>query len=126
MQSRKIGLGQLGARSAGERLRTTSEGRMWLDLQGLSLHTQADVDAFEAELRPHLLALPGKVRITVNYDRFSSDDPALPAWLELVERNRRDFFLESTRITSSALFRLPVSRSRNRRSADLHGCAMHI
>lgn len=101
----KIGLGQLGIKTAGQRLTTTPEGSMWLDLQGLSLHSTADVEAFERELRPHLLALPGKVKITVNYDRFRIADPALPAWLELVDRNRRDFFLESTRITSSALFR---------------------
>lgn len=101
----KFGLEALGPKNAAERVRYDSaQNTLYLNLEGLALFQAADVARFEAELRP-LLTFPGKVKAVINYERFTLEDAAAPAWFDLVERNTREFFCESVRVTSSAIFR---------------------
>lgn len=103
--SAKLGLARLGQRPISERVRfEPSANTLYLNLEGVHLHTEQDVARFEAELRP---LFPGhdKFAAVINYDRFALDDAASPAWFDLVARNNREFFSHSQRVTSSALFR---------------------
>jgi propionate CoA-transferase len=118
-QTERMGLSQLGQREAGQRVRYDEASQtLFLNLEGLQLHQREDVQRFEAELRPTLLA-HGKVRAVINYDRFTLGEGAAAAWFDLVERNTREFFSESVRLSSSALFRRRMEDEFARRLAPL-------
>lgn len=115
----KMGLRQLGQRPIEQRVRFDEVGNtLFLNLEGLQLQRPEDVAHFEAELTP-LLNFSGKVKAVINYDRFELSDLASPAWFDLVERNSQRFFSESSRVTTSTLFKRRMGEEFARRQAPL-------
>lgn len=101
----KIGLTRLGSKPVADRVRYDPErNTLFLNLEGLEFHQAEQVRVFEAELLPHF-HFPEKVKAVINYDRFVLGEAAAAAWFDLVERNTARYFSQSTRVTSSALFR---------------------
>jgi propionate CoA-transferase len=46
-----------------------------------------------------------KLRVIVNYDNFNLNPVALPVFFAMIEHNRANYFLSSTRYSSKAFFR---------------------
>ncbi len=81
-----------------------AHGTVYVDLEGLALYTQDDVDELAAFLDEQLSAL-GRVHAVVNYDDFVlHPDLALP-YAAMVRRNTERYFHSSTRYSSSAFLR---------------------
>ena len=100
----KIGLTRLGNRPMCERVRYRADhNTLYLNLEGLELHTADEVHEFERQLQPHF-SFSGRVHAVINYDRFHLTEAAAAAWFELVERNTRTYFSSSTRLASSLFF----------------------
>jgi propionate CoA-transferase len=100
----QIGLTRLGQRPMAERVRyRADQNTLYLNLEGLELHTADEVHEFERQLLPHF-TFPGQVKAVINYDRFHLAEAAAAAWFELVERNTRTYFSSSTRLASSLFF----------------------
>jgi propionate CoA-transferase len=81
------------------------ENIVYLNFEGLTLDTDADVGALEEMLVHRLAALGHRVHAIVNYDNFNLAPAAAESFWAIVAHNQEHYFLSSSRHSSSAFFR---------------------
>jgi len=81
------------------------ENIVYLNFEGLTLDTDADVEAMEVIVERRLAGIERRVHAIVNYDNFSLAPAAAPAFWAVVAHNQASYFLSSSRHSSSAFFR---------------------
>ena len=78
---------------------------LFVDFEGLSLKSQGDIDAVEAQLERLLAPLGHKVLGIVNYDHFSLAAGLEDAWAAFVQRIVARYYEKVTRYGSSSFVR---------------------
>lgn len=81
------------------------ENIVYVNFEGLTLDTEADVVALEDYLERRFVRLGRRVHVIVNYDNFTLAPAAVATFSAMVAHNQECFFLSSTRHSSSAFFR---------------------
>lgn len=118
----RMGLSQTRTAILGERLTFDNESNiMFVDFEGLSLHTQEQFDQLSAQLTENFDALPGRVRVVVNYENFYVAPSLEKAYFEMVARNTAKYFSSSVRYSSDAFFRRKTGDRFAGASAKLFG-----
>jgi propionate CoA-transferase len=93
----------------------------FLNMEGLSLITQADVTTIGAHIEKRLAAIGKKVQMVVNYDNFHLDPDLTDVYASLVRALAERFYISVTRYTTSSFLRLKLSEQLSHR-----GLAPHI
>lgn len=92
----------------------------FLNMEGMSLRTPADVEAIGTEVDKRLSAIGRKVRIAVNYDNFHLAPDMADAYIAVV-RGLADRYYESvTRYTTSSFMRLKLGGQLSERGLSPH------
>jgi propionate CoA-transferase len=78
---------------------------LFLNLEGISLFTAADVPPLQACLVREYDKIGKKFNIVVNYDNFFIGKDAEPAYFEILKHNTEKYFLSATRYSTNAFFR---------------------
>jgi propionate CoA-transferase len=81
------------------------ENIVYVNFEGLTLDSDADVVALEDFLEHRFARLGRRVHVIVNYDNFTLAPAAAAVFSAMVAHNQECFFLSSTRHSSSAFFR---------------------
>jgi propionate CoA-transferase len=90
----------------GERLHFDTESNtMFVNFEGLSLLDLASFESLEKQLTETFEALPGRVRVVVNYENFTVAPAVEKAYFAMVARNTDKYFSSSVRYSSDAFFR---------------------
>ncbi|MUL49780.1 acyl CoA:acetate/3-ketoacid CoA transferase [Mycobacterium sp. CBMA293] len=93
----------------------------FINMEGMSLHTQEEAEAIVAEIEKRLAAVGKKVPVVVNYDNFYLS-PALADYYASAVRGLAERYYENvTRYTTSSFMRLKLSGHLSQR-----GLAPHI
>ncbi|WP_051203190.1 acyl CoA:acetate/3-ketoacid CoA transferase [Hugenholtzia roseola] len=82
-----------------------SNNTLFLNLEGISLFTAADVPPLQAYLVSEYDKIGRKFNIVVNYDNFFIGKDAEPAYFEILKHNTEKYFLSATRYSTNAFFR---------------------
>jgi propionate CoA-transferase len=82
-----------------------ADGIVFVNFEGLHLHTPADVAELAAFLEGRFQALGRKVHVIVNYDNFNLNPNAAADFYAMVRHNSARYFLSSTRYSTNAFFR---------------------
>ncbi|WP_051296115.1 acyl CoA:acetate/3-ketoacid CoA transferase [Eisenibacter elegans] len=82
-----------------------TENTLFLNLEGISLFTAADVAPLQAAFVAEYEKVGRKFNIVVNYDNFFIGKDAEPAYFEIVRHNTEHYFLSATRYSTNAFFR---------------------
>lgn len=82
-----------------------AENILYVNFEGLSLDTNADVERLSVFLNQRLASYGRKMNAIVNYDNFDLNPSAADAFFEMVKHNTAKYFLSSTRYSTNAFFR---------------------
>ena len=82
-----------------------AENLLYVNFEGLNIETTEDAHRLREYLDEKLASYGQKVRVIVNYDNFNLSPRAAPAFFAMIEHNREQYFLSSTRYSSNAFFR---------------------
>ena len=93
----------------------------FLNMEGMSLVTQDDVEAVETEVGKRLAAIGKKVNMVVNYDNFFLAPDLVDGYVSLVRRLADRYYATVTRYTTSSFMRLKLGGHLSER-----GLAPHI
>ena len=93
----------------------------FLNMEGMSLLTENDVEAIGTEVEKRLAAVGKKVQMVVNYDNFYLAPVLTDAYVTLVRRLAEHYYAGVTRYTTSSFMRLKLSEQLSQR-----GLAPHI
>ncbi len=80
----------------------------FLNMEGMSLRTPADVQAIGDEVDKRLAAIGRKVRIAVNYDNFYLAPDMADAYISVVRNLAGRYYESATRYTTSSFMRLKL------------------
>jgi propionate CoA-transferase len=80
----------------------------FLNMEGLSLDTHADLDAIRIEVEARLADVGRKVQMVVNYDNFHLATNLTDAYVAVVRGLTERFYASVTRYTTSAFLRLKL------------------
>ncbi len=98
-----------------------SERNMFfLNMEGMSLLTQGDVDTIGSHVERRLAAIGKKVQIVVNYDNFFLAPDLADAYVSLVRSLAERFYVSVTRYTTSSFLRLKLSEQLSHRGLAPH------
>jgi propionate CoA-transferase len=81
------------------------ENVAYVNFEGLTLDTDADVAELAGFLDARFAALGRRVHVIVNYDNFALASAATEAFSAMVARNNERYFVSSTRHSTNAFFR---------------------
>lgn len=76
-----------------------------LNLEGLSIYTEAELDTIEQFFEQRLSAFGKKVNVIVNYDNFFVSKAVEGRYFAMVKRHNEQYFLSSTRYSTDPFFR---------------------
>jgi len=93
----------------------------FVNMEGLSLHAPADVDALGIEAGKRLAGVTKKVRVAVNYDNFYLAPDLEDAYLSLISSLAERYYESVTRYTTRSFMRLKLGAQLSQR-----GLAPHI
>jgi propionate CoA-transferase len=93
----------------------------FLNMEGMSLATNEDVEALGTEVEKRLAAIGKKVQMVVNYDNFYLAPDLADAYVTLIRRLAEPYYATATRYTTSSFMRLKLSEQLSNR-----GLAPHI
>ena len=82
-----------------------SKDIMFLNFEGLSVRTKADIEHIHQVVVSHLQPIGHKVAAVVNYDNFSISPELLDGYAAMVRSLVERYYLEVTRYTTSAFMR---------------------
>jgi propionate CoA-transferase len=101
-----MGLDKTRTTLLAERLQFDSESNtMFVNFEGLSIPDMASFEGLEKQLAETFDALPGRVRVVVNYENFHVAPTVEKAYFAMVLRNTEKYFSDSVRYSSDAFFR---------------------
>jgi propionate CoA-transferase len=80
----------------------------FLNMEGMSLHTAADVEAIGNEVGKRLAAVGKKVKMAVNYDNFYLAPDLADAYISVIRGLADRYYDSVTRYTTSAFMRLKL------------------
>jgi propionate CoA-transferase len=93
----------------------------FLNMEGMSLVSQDDVEGIETEVGRRLAAIGRKVHMVVNYDNFYLGPDLADSYIAVVRRLAARYYASVTRYTTSSFMRLKLSGQLSDR-----GLAPHI
>jgi len=99
----------------------SARNMFFLNMEGMSLLTENDVEAIGTEVEKRLAAVGKKVQMVVNYDNFYLAPVLTDAYITLVRRLAEHYYAGVTRYTTSSFMRLKLSEQLSGR-----GLAPHI
>ncbi|MEO8101787.1 MAG: acyl CoA:acetate/3-ketoacid CoA transferase [Betaproteobacteria bacterium] len=95
-----------------ERLTYDAAGNVFfVNFEGLSVHSKADIERVRAAIEGKLSALGHKVYGVVNYDRFSIAPELIDDYIGMVKGLLDRYYLDVTRYTSSTFLRLKLGEA---------------
>jgi propionate CoA-transferase len=97
-----------------------SSNLFFVNFEGHSVRTPADVETIRAAVEDRLAQLAHKVYAVVNYDRFSIDPLVIDEYVEMVKGLMDRHYHDVTRYASSAFLRLRLDDALARRNVDPH------
>ncbi|WP_224401850.1 acyl CoA:acetate/3-ketoacid CoA transferase [Pseudonocardia sp. ICBG1034] len=80
----------------------------FLNMEGMTLRTQADVDEIYAEVDRRMAAIGHKVRVVVNYDNFDLSPELTDRYISAIRALSDRYYLGVTRYTTSSFMRLKL------------------
>jgi len=92
----------------------------FLNMEGMSLLTLADVEVIGAEVGRRLAAIGTKVRMVVNYDNFYLAPGLEDAYIAVVRGLSERYYESVTRYTTSSFMRLKLGRHLAERGLSAH------
>ena len=92
----------------------------FLNMEGLSLASTADVEAIAAAVGQRLAAIGKKVQMAVNYDNFYLDPALTDRYIAEVRRLAERYYASVTRYTTSSFRRLKLTRQLQHRDITPH------
>lgn len=92
----------------------------FLNMEGMSLLTPADVEAMSAEVDKHLAAVGTKVRMVVNYDNFYLAPDLEDVYVAVVRGLAERYYESVTRYTTSSFMRLKLGGQLSERGLSPH------
>ncbi|HEY3999898.1 MAG TPA: CoA-transferase [Candidatus Xenobia bacterium] len=81
------------------------ENTVFVDFEGLRIHTPTEVDELSAVLDEYFTGLGQRVHVVVNYDHFDLQLEAEEAYFRMARRNQERYFLSTVRYSRNAFFR---------------------
>ncbi len=106
-----------------QRLAYDPAGRLFfVNFEGLSIRTQADIDRIHEAVETRLATIDGKVGAIVNYDRFSIAPELIDDYAAMVKKLVDTHYTDVTRYTSSTFTRLQLGAAftRSAQAAQLY------
>jgi propionate CoA-transferase len=101
-----VGLDKTRTLMLGDRLQFDAEtNTMFVNFEGLTIPDMQTFRTLEEQLTERFEALPGKVRVVVNYENFDVAPSVEKAYFTMVERNTERYFSSAVRYCSNAFFR---------------------
>ncbi len=97
-----------------------AQNLLFINFESLAVRSAADIAAIRAQVETRLANLGGKVRVVVNYDRFTVAPELLDAYSDMVRDLTARFYLDVTRYTTSAFLRAKLGRALRRRRLAPH------
>src|SRR6202030_1565721 len=114
--------GRSAHRSAGARFSYDADRNIFfLNMEGMSVSTAAEVEAIVAEIEKRLAAVGKKVPVAVNYDNFYLAPDLADRYASIVRGLAERYYASVTRYTTSSFMRLKLSGHLTER-----GLAPHI
>ncbi len=92
----------------------------FLNMEGLSLRTDDDVEAIGTEIEKRLAAIGKKVQMVVNYDNFYLSPELTDTFVTLVRRLAEHYHQDVSRSTASSFMRLKLSEQLAHRGLAPH------
>lgn len=92
----------------------------FLNLEGLSLSTAADVDTIADAVERHLADVGRRVNMVINYDNFAVAPDVYERYLSAIESLAQRFYDSAVRYTTSSFLRLKLSEGLGRRGFAPH------
>ena len=92
----------------------------FLNMEGVSLVTEDDVEAIGTEISQRLAAIGKKVQMVVNYDNFYLDPALTDAYTAGVRGLAERYYATVTRYTTSSFMRLKLTRQLHHRDLAPH------
>ena len=107
-----LGLGERSPLTLDERIDYRADDDLvFIDFEGLTLHTLEQIDELAGFLRRRLDDLGRRVNLIVNYDNFELGRAAAAPFFELARELDRRYFLSSTRYCTDAFLRRRLGRA---------------
>ena len=98
----------------------TERNMFFLNMEGVSLVTEDDVEAIGTEVGQRLAAIGKKVQMVVNYDNFYLDPALTDAYTAVVRSLAERHYASVTRYTTSSFMRLKLTRQLHHRDLAPH------
>lgn len=92
----------------------------FLNMEGMSVRTEADVEAVGSEVANRLAAIGKKVRMVVNYDNFHLDPNIADAYVSLIRSLAERYYESATRYTTRSFLRLKLGGHLSERGVAPH------
>lgn len=96
------------------------EDRLYLNFEGLQVHTAADVERVRAAVEEVCQGIGHRVPVVVNYDGALIAEPVIDAYAAMVRHMEETWYTQVSRYTTSVFMRLKLGRALEERAVKPH------